>query len=290
MSMRLRNYIKQLNSYLPNLKESWALLGLTAIAGMLIAGLATVAISFIAPSATRWADMIIYPLVFIPAALYISISIKNRREISFVTGESNYPSVPLNSNRFGKVGAPLSFFIIFFLIFSFNIATEPLYTWMGTPDFLKEFFENMKQNPVSSFISVAIFAPLLEELLCRGIILRGLLHSISPLKAIFWSALMFAVMHLNPWQALPAFMIGMLMGWIYWKTGSLWATIFIHFVNNGFSFLITILFPEMAVETTFSSLMSPNLYIFVYSASIVFTIGAIFILNRNYDKSISTEV
>lgn len=83
---------------------------------------------------------------------------------------------------------------------------------MGVPDFIKEFYDNMKLNPWSSFLTVVIFAPLFEELLCRGVILRGLLHHITPAKAIFWSALMFAVMHLNPWQALPAFMVGLLMG------------------------------------------------------------------------------
>ena len=138
--------------------------------------------------------------------------------------------------------------------------------------------------------SVVIFAPLFEELLCRGVILRGLLHHITPAKAIFWSALMFAVMHLNPWQALPAFMVGLLMGWIYWKTGSLLATIFIHFVNNGFSFMITLLFPDMGADATFSSLMPFNQYIILYVFSILFTIAALWYLKSNYDKSISTEV
>ena len=174
------------------------------------------------------------------------------------------PTRPVNSKNFGKLGMTLSFIIIFFLIFTFNIATEPLYTWMGVPDFIKEFYDNMKLNPWSSFLTVVIFAPLFEELLCRGVILRGLLHHITPAKAIFWSALMFAVMHLNPWQALPAFMVGLLMGWIYWKTGSLLATIFIHFVNNGFSFMITLLFPDMGADATFSSLMPFNQYIILY--------------------------
>ena len=288
--MIFNKLIKGIDTYLPNLKQSWVLLALTAIVGMLVAGLGTIAIAFAVPAAAQWADLIIYPLVFLPATLYISGELRNKRELASINGLSEISSVPVNSNRFGRVGLPLSLLIIFFLVFSFNIATEPLYTWMGVPEFLKDFYENMKQNPWSSLLTVVIFAPLFEEFLCRGIILRGLLHHTSPWRAIIWSSLMFAVMHLNPWQALPAFMVGMLMGWIYWKTGSLWATIFIHFVNNGFSFLITTLFPHIEADATLASLMPQKQYLIIYIASIIFTIGALLFLDKNYDKSISTKV
>ena len=288
--MKLTRTLKLVETYLPNLRQSWLLLGLTAILGMLIAALGTLAITFAVPAASQWADLIIYPLVFLPAAIYISGELRNQRDLNTLQSASDQKSVPLNSARFGRIGLPLSFLIIFLLVFTFNIATEPLYSWMGVPDFLREFYENMKLNPWSSFLTVVIFAPLFEEFLCRGIILRGLLQHISPLKAIVWSALMFAVMHLNPWQALPAFIVGLLMGWIYWKTGSLWATIFIHFVNNGFSFLITILFPQVAADATLASLLPQNTYLIVLSASIIFTIGALLFLDKNYDKSISTQV
>lgn len=288
--MQILNHFKILDSYLPDLRQSWILLALTALVGMLTAGLGTIAISFALPSAAKWADLIIYPLVFLPATIFIAGDIRNQRDIINIQPNITLPARPLNSNFFGNIGMPLSFIIIFFLTFSFNIATEPLYTWMGVPDFLREFYDNMKLNPWSSFLTVVIFAPIFEELLCRGIILRGLLHHITPAKAIFWSALMFAVMHLNPWQALPAFMVGLLMGWIYWKTGSLLATIFIHFINNGFSFIITLLFPDMGADATFSSLMPFNKYIILYVFSILFTIAALWYLKSNYDKSISTEV
>ena len=288
--MEYQKNLKLLESYLPNLRQSWILLGLTAIIGMLVAALGTLAITFAVPSASLWADLILYPLVFLPAALYIFGELRNRRDLYRLQNITDFKSVPLNSNNFGKVGLPLSFLIIFLLIFSFNIATEPLYTWMGVSDFLRDFYENMKLNPWSTFLTVAIFAPLFEELLCRGIILRGLLQHTSPMRAILWSAFMFAVMHLNPWQALPAFMVGLFMGWIYWKTGSLWATIFIHFVNNASSFLITILFPQLGADVTFASLMPNKIYVIVLAASIIFTLGAFLFLDKNYDKSISTKI
>ena len=57
-----------------------------------------------------------------------------------------------------------------------------------------------------NLISVSIFAPIFEEWLCRGMVLRGLLaNKMKPVWAIVISALFFAFIHLNPWQALPAF-------------------------------------------------------------------------------------
>lgn len=210
--------------------------------------------------------------------------------MAYVLGATEKPVVPLNNPGFGRLGGLLSFIIIFFLIFAFNIVTEPLSSWMGVPEFIKDVMQNMKENPLTAFISVAVFAPLFEEVLCRGIILRGLLHYYSPWKAILWSAAMFAVMHLNPWQAIPAFLIGGLMGWIYYKTRSLWATIFIHFLNNSFSFAITVLFPELPDDATFSSIIPGNYYYITYTIALLFTVGAIYLMNQKYDKPISDKI
>ena len=91
-----------------------------------------------------------------------------------------------------------------------------------------------------NLISVSIFAPIFEEWLCRGMVLRGLLaNKMKPVWAIVISALFFAFIHLNPWQALPAFTIGCLMGYVYYKTGSLKLTMLLHFTNNTFSLVLS---------------------------------------------------
>jgi len=282
--------IKKLDSYLPDLSQSLIIMGLMILVGSVVSVLATVAISFIFPSFEPYSQLLIYPLLFLPPAIYIYSKIVNQKDMAYVLGANEKPVVPLNNPRFGRLGGLLSFIIIFFLIFAFNIVTEPLSSWMGVPEFIKDVMQNMKENPLTAFISVAIFAPLFEEVLCRGIILRGLLHYYSPWKAILWSAAMFAVMHLNPWQAIPAFLIGTLMGWIYYKTRSLWATIFIHFLNNSFSFAITVLFPELPDDATFSSIIPGNYYFITYIIALLFTVGAIYLMNQKYDKPISDKI
>lgn len=89
-------------------------------------------------------------------------------------------------------------------------------------------------------IQVVITAPILEELLFRGIILNGLLSKYKKnyKKAIIISALIFGIAHLNIPQGVNAFIIGIVIGGIYYCTGSMKLSIFAHFINN-FLFLPT---------------------------------------------------
>lgn len=96
------------------------------------------------------------------------------------------------------------------------------------------------------FLNVAVCAPFFEELFVRGILLRGLLHHIRPGWAIFWSALIFAVLHLNLVQGFSALALGLLLGYTYYKTGCLWLTMLMHFANNALSFCLMKWGPEEA--------------------------------------------
>ncbi len=280
--------LKKIYSFLPDLSQSLIITGIMILVGSLISGLAMIAINFMIPALIPYTQLFLYPVLFLPPAIYIYLKIINQKNIEHVEGGSSEKVViPINNPNFGRLGGILSFILIFFLVFSFNIITEPLSSWMGVPGFIKHLMQQMKENPLSTFIPIAIFAPLLEEVLCRGIILRGLLHYYSPWKAILWSAGIFAVIHLNPWQAIPAFLLGSLMGWIYYKTRSLWATIFIHFINNSFSFAITVLFPKLPDDITYSSIIPGNYYYITFTIALLFTAGAIYIMNQKYDKPLS---
>jgi hypothetical protein len=86
---------------------------------------------------------------------------------------------------------------------------------------------------LSLSFTLVLVAPVTEELLCRGIMLRGLLGRYRPGVAIALSSMLFAFMHLNPWQTISAFALGLLFGWFYLRTGSLWPCIAGHAINNG---------------------------------------------------------
>lgn len=92
-----------------------------------------------------------------------------------------------------------------------------------------------------SFLLVVIIAPILEELVFRGLILRGFLDHYSIKKSVMVSALLFGVFHMNPWQFPGAFVWGIMAGWWYIATGSLLYCILGHILLNGIGFILVVL-------------------------------------------------
>jgi membrane protease YdiL (CAAX protease family) len=104
-----------------------------------------------------------------------------------------------------------------------------------------ELFRSLSQKDIYTFLMVCICGPIFEELLFRGVVLNGFLKLFNPWKAIILSSVFFGLFHLNPWQFVPAFLIGMLIGYVYWKSASLLPCIFIHWINNTAYWLLNAL-------------------------------------------------
>ena len=79
---------------------------------------------------------------------------------------------------------------------------------------------------------VVLLVPFGEEVLFRGLFLRGFLLRYGRRRALIYSALLFAIVHFNPW-ALPAiFGMGWLLGWLLLRSGSLWPAFIAHAAFN----------------------------------------------------------
>ncbi len=105
-------------------------------------------------------------------------------------------------------------------------------SWNFSPG-LDNIIEASWQGPVLA----VVIAPLTEEFLFRGIILRGLLGRWKPWPAIVASAALFGVMHLNPAQLPIALATGLVLGWVYVRTRSLGLCMIGHAINNAWTFL-----------------------------------------------------
>jgi uncharacterized protein len=108
-------------------------------------------------------------------------------------------------------------------------------------DFWLKIFDSLSGQDFSVWkpiLLIAVVAPIVEEIIFRGMILRGFLKHYSVRKSIILSALLFAIIHMNPWQFVTAFAAGILLGWWYVKTDSILTTIFGHALNNSMSFII----------------------------------------------------
>jgi len=88
-------------------------------------------------------------------------------------------------------------------------------------------------STASGSLLVIIVSPLTEEMLFRGLILRGFVWNYSVKKAIIGSAVIFGLFHLNPWQFIGAVILGIVFAWWYVVTRSLWPGIAGHALHNA---------------------------------------------------------
>lgn len=97
------------------------------------------------------------------------------------------------------------------------------------------------------YVAIGILAPLAEEVVFRGAILRTLLGIMSKKNhwvAIMISAAIFGVVHANLAQFVNALLMGLLLGWMYYRTGSLVPGILLHWVNNTMAYVLTNIMPQ----------------------------------------------
>lgn len=150
------------------------------------------------------------------------------------------------------------------------------------------FIETFKALVESRFgyLALCIFAPFVEEVVFRGAVLRALLHAMSkPWAAVMVSAVLFAVAHGNIIQAPHAFLIGLLLGWMYLRTGSILPGVMLHWANNTICYASAIFFPQyetMTVSQVFGGGSRVALALF---CSLCVLVPALFQLNRTMKRA-----
>ena len=99
-------------------------------------------------------------------------------------------------------------------------------------------FSRMADGSVAAVLAVCVMAPMLEEMLFRGIVLRGFLGRYARWQAILMSALLFGAAHMNIYQFLVGVAMGTVLGWLYERTRSLIPCIALHAAYNGTTLLL----------------------------------------------------
>lgn len=206
--------------------------------------------------------LISYPLMFIPAMLYASAV--SRRNDGFIT------SYAIDSNSFGsRKGITVAFAAVVMAIATAFVIEPVSMLLPEMPEYMAEAMKQLLNGPAwVALLSVSVFAPFFEEWLCRGVVLRGLLNKVGPTWAIIISAVFFAAIHMNIWQAIPAFLMGLVFGYVYYKTGSLKLTMLMHFANNTMAFVVSRI-PSLKDIDYFSDVLSPWAYAGVYIVAAV---------------------
>lgn len=84
-----------------------------------------------------------------------------------------------------------------------------------------------------NLLIIALIPAVGEELTFRGVLQQSLTRKMNPHLAIILSAAIFSFIHFQFYGFLPRMFLGMLLGYMFYISGSLWPSILMHFVNNG---------------------------------------------------------
>jgi membrane protease YdiL (CAAX protease family) len=263
--------IQKFQYFKPSLGQSWLLVALV-IVGSIVA-------AFVMPNAPH--SLGYFVMMMIPVAFCWWQGANAQ-----FAGER---PLPINAPHFGKMHPILFFLIAGIALLTLSVVIEPTTSFIPMPDSIKRIFEDaFMDSPLwDAILATCILAPVLEEFLCRGMMLRGMLPQKGARKAILWSAFLFAFMHLNPWQSIPAFLIGIFMGWVYWQTHCLWATIFLHFLNNATSIVISRIWTDLPVDAAWKDILPPAQYWVMYAGCVIVAAISLYFL---YEKTLPAKV
>lgn len=260
VNLQTLNVLDSFNFYVPGVGGMFVLLA-WLLAGALLGNIISLPLVMYLGSeaGTEYAMLVSYPIMFVPAIIYAKSKSANA---SF-----NRSGLKLDSNRFSPVGGALCALLVMVATLAATFWSDLMVSALPEmPESLKNILEGMTTGTIwVNFLCVSIFAPIFEEWLCRGMVLRGLLgNGIKPVWAVIISALFFAAIHMNPWQALPAFALGCLFGFVYYRTGSLKLTMLMHFTNNTFALVLSNIdslkdaegWLDILPKTTFAALLA----------------------------------
>lgn len=142
-------------------------------------------------------------------------------------------------------------------------------------------------NRISKFtlLNSLLFAPIFEEIMFRGVILKGYLKHYNPKKAIIISSLLFGFLHFNfttPIQFIGATFSGFVFGYIFYYTKSVGMTIILHFIYNLMGVLSSILRNNYGNnEIKKISDLYGNYSIYIIGLSFILFIATIYYIYKN---------
>lgn len=143
---------------------------------------------------------------------------------------------------------------------------------------------------LANLLVIAILPGIGEELIFRGIIQKELASQLkNPYVTVVVSAIIFSALHFQFEGFLPRFLLGMILGLIYYWTNSLWVSMAVHAFNNGIQVLITYFYPEM-IDRDMESSVPVTWYILLISGALTTMIALWFHQQGGHDRTEVVEL
>ena len=179
---------------------------------------------------------------------------------------------------------PLMILWGFLLIFIMGIVIEPLLE-LFPASYMNEVNNVILNGGGLGMFMVVVMAPVFEEMLFRGIIQGGASREYGPMKAILVASAIFGLVHLVPQQVVNAFFCGIIMGYVYYRTGSLIPVIIIHLLNNAIAYIMTRMSPGSAGESMRQLINNDVWYWILYTVCAAIFVFALVKLWKQLNKA-----
>lgn len=219
-----------------------------------------------------------YVAFLIPIFIYIFLNKKDAKKIL----------------KFNKINMK-SFFIIFFIwifMLPISILIISLYTDIfgnTMPDLI---LEESRQSTLEILLFTAITPSILEEILMRGIVLYGYRNK-NRFSAAVTNGFMFGILHLNLFQFSHTFFSGIIATYLVFATNSIFAPMFLHFVNNSSPIFMEFLFSQDTEDIQVNSNLDYKTLIIIAIVSLLIIITLIKLLAKinkiDFKKKINTS-
>lgn len=168
----------------------------------------------------------------------------------------------------------------FLLIFAVGIVIEPLLHLLPA-------IRMDVGRGAWTILMLVVMAPILEELLCRGVVLGSLRARYGVVVAWFVSAVFFGVLHIQPAQVVNATVIGLVLGFIYLSTESLWSVMILHALNNAVAYLM--LMAGYGNTLLIEMIDNRTLYVLIYIVALALSAISGYMMARTLRKMKSAE-
>ncbi len=159
------------------------------------------------------------------------------------------------------------------LMLAVSVVIEPVVNL-----FPKEWYDlvgDQLTNGGWAMFTAVVMAPVCEEIFFRGILQKNMVRKWGPVGGIAFASAIFGLIHGIPQQIVAGFCLGIVIGWVYWRTGSLVAAMVLHAINNALGVFLTLFESEEIADRTIRQVIGNDTgYTAVYAVCALLLIGS----------------
>ena len=134
-----------------------------------------------------------------------------------------------------------------------------------------------------NLLVIALIPAIGEELTFRGVLQQALTRRCTVHVAVILSAFIFSFIHFQFYGFLPRMFLGLLLGYLFYYSGSLWTSILMHFVNNGAAVVVAYLDYKGLIDVDIDHFGATS-NVWLLGASLVVTVGLIILSAKFKNK------